>query len=68
MASSQEKRTPLAAFDPTVLAQIACPVCFGDLEFAEACLTCTGCRRAYLVIDGIPTLIVDRTETSTEKR
>jgi uncharacterized protein YbaR (Trm112 family) len=49
-----------AAFDPTVLAQLACPACLGDLRLKEARLVCAGCGRAYPIVDGIPVLIVER--------
>jgi hypothetical protein len=52
-----------AAFDPTVLAQLACLACLGDLRLKEARLVCAGCGRAYPIVDGIPVLIVERAAT-----
>jgi uncharacterized protein YbaR (Trm112 family) len=45
-----------------VLAQLACPACFGALQVNAAHLICTVCSRAYPIIDGIPVLIIDRAE------
>jgi hypothetical protein len=45
------------AFDPSVVGQLACPACLGDLKVEEAMLVCNGCGRAYPVVDGIPALI-----------
>ena len=50
-------------FDPAVLAQLACPACYGDLQFDGARIVCIACRRTYPVVDGIPVLIVERAET-----
>jgi len=55
------------ALDPAVLAQLACPACFGDLRLEEssldgARLLCIACRRAYAIVDGIPVLIIERAE------
>jgi uncharacterized protein YbaR (Trm112 family) len=49
-----------AAFDPAVLAQLACPACLGDLRLQEISLVCAGCGRAYPIVEGIPVLIVER--------
>ncbi len=51
---------PLAAFDPSVLAQLACPICLGVLRLAEGRLVCPACRSAYPIVDGIPALIAGR--------
>jgi uncharacterized protein len=67
MASSQEKQSPTPALDPAVLAQLACPACLGSLQLAKARLLCTGCRRAYPIIDGIPVLIVERAESPMDE-
>jgi len=50
-----------------VLAQLACPACFGDLRLEEsrldgARLVYIACRRAYAIVDGIPVLIIERAE------
>ena len=45
------------AFDPTLLAQLACPACLGALRLEEARLVCAICGRAYPIVDGIPALI-----------
>ncbi len=41
----------------SILDQLACPVCFSPLALGDNALTCIGCRRMYLIIDGIPVLI-----------
>jgi uncharacterized protein YbaR (Trm112 family) len=41
-------------------ADLVCPVCFAALRFSEATVVCTGCARAYPVVDGIPVLIPQR--------
>jgi hypothetical protein len=48
------------AFDPSILSQLVCPVCLGELRLEESRLVCTGCGCAYPIIDGIPVLIADR--------
>jgi len=48
------------AFDPSILSQLACPVCLGALSHDESRLLCMTCGRAYPIIDGIPVLIADR--------
>ena len=50
------------ALEPSVVSQLACPVCLGDLRMEEARLVCNGCGRAYPVVDGIPALIVEQAE------
>jgi uncharacterized protein YbaR (Trm112 family) len=49
-------------FDPKVLEQLACPVCFGGLEFdpARDQIRCSACLRIYPLVDGIPILIPER--------
>jgi uncharacterized protein YbaR (Trm112 family) len=47
----------LSAFDSSVLAQLACPVCLGALRIEQARLVCAACCRAYPIVDGIPALI-----------
>jgi uncharacterized protein YbaR (Trm112 family) len=54
------------AIDSEILDQLACPVCFGALRLAKKAVSCTGCGRAYPVIEGIPVLIADRALTEPE--
>jgi uncharacterized protein len=54
------------AVDPAMLAQLACPACFGDLLLEAARLVCTACGRAYPIVDGIPVLTVERAERPGE--
>jgi hypothetical protein len=51
-----------AQFDPSVLGQLACPGCLGELRMDAERLVCAGCGRAYPVVDGIPVLIAGRAE------
>jgi hypothetical protein len=50
----------LSVLDPSVVAQLACPACLGDLRLEEDRLRCTVCGRAYPIVDGIPVLIPGR--------
>jgi hypothetical protein len=45
------------ALPPSVVDQLACPVCFASLRIESIRLVCAGCGRAYPIIDGIPVLI-----------
>lgn len=51
--------------DPLLLELVACPACHGGLAVDTSAgeLTCTGCGRAYPVVDGIPVLLVDEART-----
>jgi hypothetical protein len=57
---------PQGKFDETVLNQLACPACYGDLRLDGARLVCVACARAYPIADGIPVLIVERAETAAD--
>jgi len=52
------KATP--AFDPSVLDQLACPACLGELRLEDTRLRCAACGHAYPIVDGIPVLISGR--------
>ncbi len=47
------------ALDPDLLSILACPVCRGTLTEKGESLACSGCRRVYPVLDGIPQLLPD---------
>jgi hypothetical protein len=47
-------------FDKSVLDQLACPACLGDLALIGGLLMCAGCGRGYAIVDGIPVLIAER--------
>ncbi len=49
-------------FDPSVIGEIACPACHGDLRFENSGLICAACGRVYPIVDGIPVLIIERAE------
>jgi uncharacterized protein YbaR (Trm112 family) len=53
----------LPQFDAAALSRLACPACRGDLGLGNEWVTCTGCGRAYPIVEGIPVLIVERAET-----
>ena len=40
--------------------ELACPVCLSALHAQQHALVCSGCGRAYPVVDGIPVLIAER--------
>jgi uncharacterized protein len=44
-------------FDTSVLNQLACPLCMGELRLAQEQLVCGACARSYPIVDGIPVLI-----------
>jgi uncharacterized protein YbaR (Trm112 family) len=50
----------LPAFDPSVMDQLACPACLGELRLEAGKLVCAACGRAYPIVDGIPALIAGR--------
>jgi uncharacterized protein len=53
--------------DPDLLAQLACPACYGELRLEGARLRCVGCSRGYPIVDGIPVMIVERAERLSEE-
>ena len=47
--------------DPTLLAQLVCPNCHGELEASGNELECTSCHLVYPVSEeGIPIMLIDR--------
>jgi len=58
-----------STFDTSVVSQLACPACRGELRLEEARLVCGDCGRGYPVVDGIPVLIAGRAvESNPSKR
>ena len=53
--------------DPAILARLACPACYGELRLKGARLQCMGCSRGYPIVDGIPVMIVERTDRLSEE-
>jgi uncharacterized protein len=53
-------------FDTSILEQLACPACLGDLRVAQDRLVCTGCGRGYPIVDGIPVLIAEQAEAPSQ--
>jgi uncharacterized protein YbaR (Trm112 family) len=47
----------LPTFDSSILSQLACPVCHGELRLIASQLVCKSCLHSYLIQDGIPALI-----------
>jgi uncharacterized protein YbaR (Trm112 family) len=60
-------RSKPVQFNSEVVAQLACPACFGDLRLEDSRLVCGECGRAYPIIDGIPVLIVERIADAQSK-
>lgn len=54
------------SFDTSLLDQLACPACLGQLRVDGLRLVCAECGRAYPVVDGIPVLIAERAENPNE--
>jgi uncharacterized protein YbaR (Trm112 family) len=50
----------LPAFDSSMMDQLACPACLGELRLEADKLVCAKCSRAYPIMDGIPALIAGR--------
>jgi uncharacterized protein YbaR (Trm112 family) len=55
------------SLDPAIIAQLACPACYGELRLDGARLQCMGCSRGYPIVDGIPVMIVERAERLSEE-
>jgi uncharacterized protein len=47
-------------FDASILNQLACPACMGELRLVDDKLVCDACSRRYPIVDGIPVLIAGR--------
>jgi len=62
------KPAPPSEFDASILSQLACPACHGDLRLEASRLVCTACGRGYPIVDGIPVLIADRAEAAEKDR
>jgi uncharacterized protein YbaR (Trm112 family) len=52
----------LPTLTPEKLRWIVCPVCHQSLQLVPSGLRCTGCNRNYLIVDGLPILIHDRSQ------
>jgi len=39
---------------------LACPACRQSLQLEADSIRCVGCARRFLIVDGIPVLLVDR--------
>ena len=46
-----------------LLALLACPACQGDVQLKDNKIVCTRCHKSYPIVDGIPVLLVDPTES-----
>jgi hypothetical protein len=58
--------TRTLTFDSSILDQLACPACLGDLRLEGDHLLCQGCSRTYPIVDGIPVLIAGRDEKAQD--
>ena len=63
---TEPKSAHEGSFDPSVLSQLACPACLGNLRLEAEHLVCALCHRAYPILDGIPVLIVERAEIAAK--
>ena len=61
-----DRNQPIS-FDPSVLAELACPACRSHLQLEGERLACVACGRRYPIVDGIPVLIAERAEMGNEK-
>lgn len=52
----------MAPLDKELMGILACPACKTALEYRaeESVLSCARCRRHYLVVDGIPNMIIEQ--------
>ena len=64
-------------FDASIVNDLACPACHGDLRLNHGDsrsegptnaghLLCAACGRVYPIVDGIPVLIVERAEIAAK--
>ncbi len=53
----------LPTLTPEKLRWIVCPVCHQSLQLVPSGLLCTGCERSYPIVDGLPILITERTNS-----
>ncbi len=60
------RAVPEIKFDPSTAAELACPVCHGNLRRSGTKLDCESCGRSYPIVDGIPVLIAERAETGAQ--
>ncbi|MDP9051049.1 MAG: Trm112 family protein [Acidobacteriota bacterium] len=51
---------PTAVIQQEALRWLVCPVCRQCLAQESSIVRCSGCRRGYPVVDGIPVLLADR--------
>lgn len=51
-----------SALAPSVLAELACPACLGELRLEANKLVCGKCGQRYPIVDGIPALIAGTSE------
>lgn len=63
MPAGSDRPTASLSMLESVLDQLACPACRAGLLMRESRLVCTGCRREFPIIEGIPVLIADQIDT-----
>lgn len=52
--------------DPALRAILACPVDHQPLNEVQDALICPTCQRRYPIIDGIPTLLIEKAEVRAD--
>ena len=52
--------------DPAFLELLACPACRSAVRLESERLVCGGCGRRYPMRDGIPVLLVEEAEASSQ--
>ncbi len=54
--------------DSKLLDVLACPACRGDVEYdvKNEKLICTECKKVYPVVNGIPVMLVEKSEIASE--
>ena len=49
--------------DEKLLDLLACPACQGDVKLQDNKIVCVKCQRIYPIVDGVPVLLVDPTQS-----
>jgi uncharacterized protein YbaR (Trm112 family) len=60
LAASNLVDMTLPALKANDLRWLVCPVCHESLQMEVDAVGCLGCARRFLIVDGIPVLLVDR--------
>jgi len=49
--------------DAKLLDLLSCPACQGDVKLQDNKIVCVKCQRIYPIVDGVPVLLVDPTQS-----